>query len=318
MIFLLNKDLPWSHEAHRPLQGIKEQMKLRFKTFLPLLIGSGIALIVYFSVGWWGFLFLGFWVGGWITVGNLLASQREGLGRDLGRRISILIIGLTLMVFLGVIEHENLQLEENIFYLAYFLAGGAFTRVLIHYSVAKVFGPLLFRRGFCGWACWTAGILEWLPIKGNRPIPKKWTYLRWPVLILSLLTPLALLYAGYDYMTLHIDKTFGKWGQFHWFLVSNVLYFAGAVILAYIFQKRRAFCKILCPVSLIMKVPSSIGLIRIRPSGQTCTECGACNKVCPMDVDVMSYIRSGNKVNSTECILCQRCKNVCPVGAIFQ
>jgi polyferredoxin len=100
--------------------------------------------------------------------------------------------------------------------------------------------------------------------------------------------------------------------------VSNVLYFAGAVILAYIFQKRRAFCKILCPVSLVMKVPSSIGMIRIRPSGKTCTECGACNKVCPMDVDVMSYIRSGNKVNSTECILCQRCKNVCPVGAIFQ
>jgi hypothetical protein len=43
-------------------------MKLSFTSFLPLLIGSGIALIVYSAVGWWGFLFLGFWVGGWITV----------------------------------------------------------------------------------------------------------------------------------------------------------------------------------------------------------------------------------------------------------
>jgi hypothetical protein len=32
------------------------------KPFNPF--GSGIALIVYFAVGWWGFLLLGFWVGG--------------------------------------------------------------------------------------------------------------------------------------------------------------------------------------------------------------------------------------------------------------
>ena len=270
-------------------------IKLSLKSFLPLLIGSGTALIVYSFVRWWGLLFLGFWIGGLITVGSLLASHQKGLKRDIGRKISILIIGLTLMIFLGVIEHENLQLEENIFYLAYFLSGGAFTPVLIHYSVAKVFGPLLFRRGFCAWACWTAGILDWLPIRSNRPIPKKWTYLRWPVLILSLLIPLTLLYTGYDYMTLHIDKGFGKWGQLRWFVVSNTLYFISAIVLAYLFQKKRAFCKILCPVSLIMKVPSSIGVIRKKPSGEKCTECGACNKVCPMDIDVMDYISRGRR-----------------------
>jgi len=82
-------------------------VKLTLTSFLPLLIGLGIALIVYRLVGWWGFLFLGIWVGGWITIGSLLASRQKGLKRDLGRRISILIIGLTLMVFLGVIEHES-------------------------------------------------------------------------------------------------------------------------------------------------------------------------------------------------------------------
>jgi len=291
-------------------------MNLSIKTLLPLLIASGIAVIVYFSVGWWGFLFLGFWVGGWITLGSLLASRQKGVKRDIGRKISILMIGLALMIFLGVIEHENLQLEENVFYLAYFLSGGAFTRVLIHYSVAKVFGPLVFRRGFCGWACWTAAILDWLPIRGNRQIPEKWTRLRWPVLIVSLLVPLALLSTGYDYRTLHIDKAFGKWGQFRWFVVSNALYFMSAIALAYLFQKKRAFCKVLCPVSLIMRVPSSIGLIRKRPSGEKCTECGACNKVCPMDVDVMGYISRGRNIHSTECIFCNQCGNVCPVQAI--
>ena len=95
-------------------------MKLTLRSFLPFLIGLGIAIVVYSLVGWWGFLFLFSWVGGWITVGGLLSSGRKGLKRDIGRRLSILIIGLTLMIFLGVMEHENLQLEENIFYLAYF------------------------------------------------------------------------------------------------------------------------------------------------------------------------------------------------------
>jgi hypothetical protein len=43
-------------------------MKLSFKNTIPLLIGAGVAFIVYLAVGWWGFLFLGFWIGGWITA----------------------------------------------------------------------------------------------------------------------------------------------------------------------------------------------------------------------------------------------------------
>jgi ferredoxin-type protein NapH len=291
-------------------------MKRLFAYSIPFLVGLAIGVILYYTADWWGFLFLFPWIGGWITAGVFISAGRKGAKRDLGRRISILVIGLTLLIFLGVIEHENLQLEETVFYLAFFLAGGAFTRVLIHYAVAKVFGPLLFRRGFCGWACWTAAILEWLPIRTNNPIPARWTYLRWPVLVVSLFVPLAFLWSGYDYMTLHIDKAFGKWGQFHWFLLSNAIYFTAAIALAFAFGKKRAFCRMLCPVSLIIKVPSSVGLLTRRPTGEPCTECGACNRVCPMDVDVMGYISKGKRVTSTECILCGLCKNICPVKAI--
>jgi formate hydrogenlyase subunit 6/NADH:ubiquinone oxidoreductase subunit I len=35
-----------------------------------------------------------------------------------------------------------------------------------------------------------------------------------------------------------------------------------------------------------------------------------------MDVDVMSYIRDGKAVTSTECILCGICSTVCPAEAI--
>ncbi|HEQ71192.1 MAG TPA: 4Fe-4S dicluster domain-containing protein, partial [Spirochaetia bacterium] len=53
-----------------------------------------------------------------------------------------------------------------------------------------------------------------------------------------------------------------------------------------------------------------------KPSGKTCRECGACNRACPMDVNVQSYISAGKKVRSTECIGCGKCKAACPAGAI--
>lgn len=38
----------------------------------------------------------------------------------------------------------------------YYLFTGVFEAATIHYAVAKIFGPLIFGRGWCGYACWTA------------------------------------------------------------------------------------------------------------------------------------------------------------------
>ncbi|AZK60372.1 4Fe-4S dicluster domain-containing protein [Candidatus Desulforudis audaxviator] len=68
-----------------------------------------------------------------------------------------------------------------------------------------------------------------------------------------------------------------------------------------------------------MKPPAAVALITIAPSGKpeaACVKCGQCNRVCPMDVDVMSFISQGKKVRDTECILCMECRLVCPAGAI--
>lgn len=47
----------------------------------------------------------------------------------------------------------------------YYLFTGVFEAATIHYAVAKIFGPLLFGRGWCGYACWTAMVLDFLPYK---------------------------------------------------------------------------------------------------------------------------------------------------------
>ena len=162
-----------------------------------------------------------------------------------------------------------------------------------------------------------------MPIKENKTIPKKYTFIRIPVLLVSLLIPFILIQNGYDFFNRHLyyeGTGFPfqnyKTGQFTWFIVGNTTYYIIGIILAIIFRKKRAFCKIFCPVSLIMKLQTSISLLRINPSSKKCIECGKCNQDCPMDVDVMKYIKSGKKISSSECIQCMSCINNCPEKAI--
>ncbi len=117
---------------------------------------------------------------------------------------------------------------------------------------------------------------------------------------------------SYDPWENYIEKT-----EMAWMFASNALYYAVAVPLAFILKDRRAFCKYVCPVSLVMKVPSSIGLLKVEPvKDAECLECGRCNKYCPMGIDVMGYMKENRPVTSTECILCSDCYVVCPAGKI--
>jgi len=294
-------------------------MKEYKRCIFPFLIGTILSVSMGLTI-WVGFFFVFIPIGLSVSIGFFLSIRYKN--PDLGRRISLSIISLVFLVFLGIMQRENMQIEETVIYLAYFITTGVFTRVLIHYAIAKVFGPLIWGRGYCGWACYTAALLEWLPIKENKPIPKKYTYIRIPVLIVSLLIPFILIQTGYDYVTKHIDSSITsfieskKLDQFIWFLVGYILYYIVGIILAFVFKKRRAFCKIFCPVSLIMKLPTRLSLVKIKPSGKKCIKCGKCNEVCPMDVDVRKYIENGKKVTSTECVFCRNCINICPAKAI--
>ncbi len=269
-----------------------------------------ITAAVYYLFRWWGFLLIFPWIGAAIVIGQY--ADLKYPRRKIGRRLSISLIAPIFLIFLGVYQRENLQLEETVFYLY----AGVFSRVLIHYSIAKILGPLFFGRGFCGWACWTAAALEWLPIAGNEPIGKRLTYLRFPVLFVSLLIPFILIRAGYDYQAKHINEALGKWSQFIWFCAGNAVYYLAAVFLAFAFNKKRAFCKIICPVSLVMKIPSKFSIWKYGPAENECRSCGSCGRNCPMDVDVMAYISNKRRITDSECINCGECERACAFKAI--
>lgn len=83
-----------------------------------------------------------------------------------------------------------------------------------------------------------------------------------------------------------------------------------AAILALSLFVHRPFCKYLCPLGAFYALFSRFSLYQMRLDRDRCVGCGACERACPMDVEVTKDI------NSPECIRCGQCRRVCPRGAI--
>ncbi len=126
----------------------------------------------------------------------------------------------------------------------YYLFTGVFEAATIHYAVAKIFGPLLFGRGWCGYACWTAMVLDFLPYKTPRGPRKKLGWIRYGTFAASLLFVGALFLARAGNM-----ERIMFWA----FVVGNALYYATGITLAFALQDIRAFCKYVCPVAVFLK-----------------------------------------------------------------
>ena len=217
------------------------------------------------------------------------------------RRIVQLLIGLYILIYLGLICGENMQIEG----FWYYLFTGAFEAATIHYAVAKIFGPLFFGRGWCGYACWTAMVLDFLPYKVPKQPRKKLGWIRYAVFAFSLIFVVALFLARVG----NIERI-----MFLAFITGNALYYTVGIVLAYAFKDNRAFCKYICPITVFLKPMSYFALLRVKCDKEKCVSCGKCRRVCPMDVDVTDNSRK--RENGTECILCMECVRNCPKGAL--
>jgi polyferredoxin len=104
--------------------------------------------------------------------------------------------------------------------------------------------------------------------------------------------------------------------ELYWLIAGNMFYYVLAVVLAARLRDNRAFCKYVCPIPTLMKIGSRFALAKIEIDAEQCTECGLCEKQCPMNIRLLDYKRLGKRIQSTECILCQNCANVCPEDAV--
>jgi len=288
---------------------------MRNEINLKNLVVPVVVMLAFWGLALWGFIASGY-VQPLIMFGYIGTSLGVGLGlygtlpkkkKPIGRRLTLFLVGLFLVGFAIFMGHENVQIEGALFGLL----TGVFQMGVIHYLIAKIFGPLLFGRLWCGWACWTVMVLDLLPFK--RPsgrLPGRWGWLRYLHFGLSLALVLLLVFVvGFR------DGATGRVAVV-WFIVGNLLYYAIGITLAYTLKDNRAFCKYLCPVSVPLKLTSRFSLLKIGGTGKDCNDCGACVKMCPMDVRIPDYILNGKRVLSTECSLCQTCITVCARDAL--
>ena len=270
------------------------------KYALVLLIGGvfeAVAVSLWLTKNNLFYLFNFSYIGISLSLGIFLLGRKY----PYARRIVQLLVGLYMLLYLGLINRENMQIEG----FWYYLFTGVFEAATIHYAVAKIFGPLIFGRGFCGYACWTAMVLDFLPYK-TRALPRKNIgWIRYLTFALSFLfvSALFLLKVG------NLERI-----MFWAFLLGNLAYYLVGIALAFLFKDNRAFCKYICPVTVFLKPMSYFSLVRIRCDENKCISCGKCKKVCPMDVEMTDNSRK--RKNGTDCILCMECVKVCPKGAL--
>lgn len=262
-----------------------------------LAIFETIAVILWRTTGNLFYLFNFSYIGGAVALGLFLYIRKYAHAR----RVTQLLVGLYMLVYLGLISNENMQIEG----FWYYLFTGVFEAATIHYAVAKIFGPLLFGRGWCGYACWTAMVLDFLPYRTPRKPRKKIGFIR----CITFFASFAFVAALFLCRVGNIERI-----MFRSFLIGNALYYAVGIALAFAFQDNRAFCKYVCPVTVFLKPTSYFSLLRIRCDTEKCVSCGICKKVCPMEVDVTDNSRK--RKNGTECILCFECVKHCPKNAL--
>jgi polyferredoxin len=189
-------------------------------------------------------------------------------------------------------------------------------------AVGAVVGRLL-----CGWVC-PFGLLQDLLYRIPTPkieLPRLWTLVKYAVLIVSVIL-LPLLFTtqnAYFFCRMCPQATLQV-------AVPNMIAAGGmnpesavlrfsvlAAVLALVIGQHRSFCRGLCPIAALIAVTNKFSLFTVRADGKACTDCGKCDRSCPMGVPI-DKLRHADKLVSghPECIECLACEQVCPAGAI--
>ena len=190
------------------------------------------------------YLFNFTYIGSCIAIGLYLYSNHGKFARNMVQ----IAVGLYMLVYLGILSNENMQIEGFWYYL--FL--GVFEAAVIHYLVAKIGGPLFFGRGWCDYACWTAMILDLLPYKTPKNPRLKIGFIRYIMFIISL-TFVSLLFI---LKIPNLEKI-----MFYSFIIGNIIYYLIGITLAFILKDNRAFCKYICPITLFLKPASYFAIM---------------------------------------------------------
>ncbi len=88
------------------------------------------------------------------------------------------------------------------------------------------------------------------------------------------------------------------------------------------FLVRRVWCRF-CPTGVSIaalnqfKGFKGIPFLAVAKNEEKCTKCGVCKRVCTVQVNEV-YDQKGGKINTSQCMLCARCVEMCPYEDALQ
>ena len=179
----------------------------------------------------------------------------------------------------------------------------------------------LFGRATCAYVCPFGffqeilySISPWKKIESN--LPRKFRLIKWFNLFFFVLLipafglaqgfcayicPSGLIFAGIPIIAANSGLR-ASIGLTFWWKTNLTIFFV-----AYFMREKRAFCRYICPLGLILGFFNRISLFQIKLNQKKCVSCNLCKKSCPMGID------PAKEVNSIECIKCGDCVKVCRI-----
>ena len=181
------------------------------------------------------------------------------------------------------------------------------------FAVLAVIGNKLV----CGVACPFGALQELvysLPgLKKARPIkPPFWVTnsIRAVLFVVALLLLFGVVGGRPGYVVYHVLNPFNLFNMDVEYTVTWVV-IVGSVLIGFFFY--RPFCQLICPFGFLSWILERISLFRVKVNPELCTECGACDRACPLPA---ADDRVKDKALPADCFSCARCLKVCPTDAI--
>lgn len=188
---------------------------------------------------------------------------------------------------------------------------------------ALFLSALVFGRAWCGWVCPAAGVQEACTLAQSKPARGgRLNWIKWGIwgIWIGAIGWAAYTAGGYR----RVDPFYpnGTWVSIVEPMGFITYYVVAALVVALALSAgRRAFCHYVCwmaPFMVLGRKAADLGAwpsLRLRPQPAQCTGCDICTRQCPMSLDVKGMVLGG-RMESSECILCGTCVDVCPKDAI--
>jgi len=184
--------------------------------------------------------------------------------------------------------------------------------------LAILFGPAL-----CGWICPFGSVQEWIGKIGRKIFKKRYNTFVPPAVdkVLRFLRYIVLLWVSY--MTIVTGKLAFEavdpyYALFNFWrsevALSGLIILAVVVVLSLFVE--RPFCKYACPYGAFQGIFNLFRIFGIKRNPSTCISCKACDRACPMNIEVST----AGTVRDHQCITCLKCtsEDACPVKSTVE